>query len=676
MARTLLLDVPDLAPGAWPERRDRPAKALDALARVAWSALRTRLQPPLAGLRRIAGRTMALREAMRALDDEALRARLARVAPAAARDLQPGDLAAALAAVREGAWRALGKEPFDTQLMGAAGLLSGRLVEMRTGEGKTLTAGLAACLAGAAGLPVHVITVNDYLAERDAEEMQGLFDFFHLRCGVVVHDRSPQQKVAAYACEITYCTGKDLVFDYLRDRVSAGGGATRAQLATRALAGQGGSRLMQRGLHFAIVDEADSVLIDEAKTPLILAEKGDPLAEPQAFHDALAVADTLAAGTDFHLDGVRRELRLLPPGKERLRKAAAGRAGLWASARGREHFVTQALRARHLFLRDQQYLVAEDGSVQIIDEYTGRVLAGRTWEQGLHQMIEAKEGSAISSDNRTLARITYQRFFCRYLRLGGMTGTAREMSAEARRTYGLETVTIPPHRTPRRVAERLVLCQDEAAKWQAVVQAVRHWQQAGRPVLVGTRSLEASEALSAVLAAAGIEHQVLNARQDQAEADIIGQAGQAGTVTVATNMAGRGTDIRLGPGVDTAGGLGVVLTEFHESARIDRQLIGRCARQGDAGGTATVVAADDALFGTHALARRLVRWAGHGRPVAVLQAPGVATTLAHRRDAALLDLARRLAQGASERRHARTRRDNLKQDRALDTQLAFAGNQI
>ena len=651
-----------LASRPFPERIDRPASAFDAAAGALLGGVRQRLRPPLAMLAQVARLAAARQAAVALLGDAELRRTLPAVASIAMRQSRPGALAEALALVREAARRTLGIEPFETQLMGAAGLLVGRLVEMQTGEGKTLTAGLAACVAASAGVPVHVVTVNDYLAQRDADDMRPLLGFFGLQIGVVVHGVSVADKQAAYACHVTYCTNKELVFDYLRDRVSAQGPVSGVQLRIRQLAGaRGNSPLLMRGLYFAIVDEADSVLIDEARTPLILAERDGAIDNPTTYAEALALADRMVAGEHFLIERARRELQLTSAGQRFLADWANGRTDQWRSMRAREHLMTQALRARHLFLRDQQYLVL-DGKVQIIDEYTGRVLPGRTWEQGLHQMIEAKEGCELSEENRTLARITYQRYFCRYLRLAGMTGTARELAPELRATYRLETVTIPTHRPSRRRSEAVVLCTDEAAKWLAVADAVERQRRVGRPVLVGTRSVEASERLSARLAERGIAHRVLNARQDADEAAVVAAAGQPGAVTVATNMAGRGTDIRLAPEVVALGGLLVILTEFHDSPRIDRQLFGRCARQGDPGGTMTIVAHDDALL------------AGAGRtraPLAALQ-PWRGGSIAR----GLLAVCRRHAQAAAERRHARTRRHTLKQDLDLDTQLAFAGSPL
>ena len=648
----------ELAHSVYPERLDRKENALDAWTRqwvgTLWHGMRP-FQTRLAGLATAAS---ALADAIGILDDDTLRQDMRRVAREALDD--PTHAARAFALVREASRRSLGKRPFDVQLMGAAALFAGKLSEMQTGEGKTLTAGLAACIAGVAGLPVHVVTVNDYLAERDAAQMQPLFAFFGLTVGTIVTGMDLPARARSYACHITYCTNKELVFDYLKDRVAAGGRASRAQLRIRSHLGpRSETGLLLRGLHFAIVDEADSILIDEARTPLILAEKGDSAGDPEVYHQALRLAAELQRDRDFELNSARRQLNLSDAGRAALGTLCQDLGPAWTAAHGREHLVSQALRALHLYQRDQQYLVAED-KVHIVDEYTGRILPGRTWEQGLHQMIEAKEGCPLSEHNRTLARITYQRFFRRYLRLSGMTGTAREVRREIWAVYRLETVPIPTNRPSRRVVAPTVCCANEDAKWRQVAEEARRVCALGRPVLIGTRSVEDSENLSAALDAAGITHRVLNARQDAIEAEVVAQAGEPGVVTVATNMAGRGTDIHLGPGVAEAGGLHVILTDYHDSPRIDRQLFGRCARQGDPGSAVAIVAIDDVLVREHggAMYQALQRSYPLGPP------------------AALFEKLRRHAQRRAEAIHARTRRDTLKQDLNLDTMLAFAGNQI
>jgi preprotein translocase subunit SecA len=655
------LDPTALSLGVYPERGEPDENAFDRWTRGAVGGALLRLRPfraRLAALAKAAGEegaAVALLDDAELLNQTRQQSRLA---------MFGGNLAPALARVREAAARSLGLTPFDSQLMGAAALMAGKLAEMQTGEGKTLTAALAASVAASSGSPVHIVTVNDYLARRDAEEMGPLFAFLGLTVGTIVTGMSLDARRAAYACDITYCTNKELVFDYLKDRVAVGGRASRAQVRVRALLGvEQRADLLLRGLHFAIVDEADSIMIDEARTPLILAAKGPTSGDPGMYKQALALARELTVVEHYEISAARRDLLLTEAGRAELYQRARDLGGTWLSARAREQLVEQALRALYLFQRDQHYLVSSERKVQIIDEYTGRVLEGRTWEQGLHQLIEAKENCMLSEHNRTLARITYQRFFRRYLRLSGMTGTAKEVAGELHAVYGLEVVSIPTNRPCVRVREADVCCLDEASKWRTVAETAARLRQRGIPVLIGTRSLEASEQLSAMLDRLALPHRVLNARQDAEEAEIVARAGEPGTLTVATNMAGRGTDIRLGEGVAATGGLHVILTEFHDSPRIDRQLIGRCARQGDPGRALAIVARDDALFREHG--GWLYRVFAH-LPARAGQTP---SPLA-------LDLLRRRCQRAAERIHGRERRDTLKQDRNLDTLLAFAGNSI
>ena len=563
------------------------------------------------------------------------------------------------ALVREVAQRRIGQRHFDAQLMGGWGLLQGKLVEMATGEGKTLTATLPACTAALAGVPVHVITVNDYLARRDANDMRPIYAFFGLSVGVVTQEMSADQRRASYACDVTYCTNKDLAFDYLRDRVALGNAGSAAHIALDRLRGRrgGAARVVLRGLHFGIVDEADSVFIDEARTPLILsASKGDANEAPTC-DQALAFARALEDGRHYAIDRRERIVDLREAGKEKLAQWTESREGVWASKRVREELVRQALSALNLFHLDQHYVINE-GKVQIVDEFTGRIMADRSWERGLHQMIEAKEGVELTTRRDTLARMTYQRLFRRYVRLAGMTGTAKEVAPEIWSIYRLDFVRVPLNRPSRRHFLSGRLFASAAQKWDAVAERAAHCAKDGRPVLIGTRSVLASEALSNALRAHGLEHALLNAKQDKEEADIVAHAGEARRITVATNMAGRGTDIRLPEEVVARGGLHVILTECHESARIDRQLFGRCARQGDPGSCAMMVALDDELFRIYA--PWLTRFARNAL------GPAWQST-------ALLWLLRVAAQSAAERRNARIRSDNLRLDRRLEKTLAFSG---
>ena len=576
------------------------------------------------------------------------------------------EMALSFALAREAARRHVGMRHFHVQLLGGAAMMGGALAEMQTGEGKTLTALLPAVTAALMGRPVHVVTVNDYLARRDAEQLAPVYNALGLTVGLVEHGQQPQERQRAYASDVTYCTNKELVFDYLRDRLALGPRRARARLLVdeifkTGLAGRH-QRLLLRGLHFAIVDEADSVLIDEARTPLILSGMQQGTANEAGLYDtALDIARRLAAGEDFHVLANEKAIRLTARGERQIAKLVAGLSGLWAIRRAREELVQHALAALHLFQRDVQYIVA-DGKVQIVDEYTGRVMPDRSWERGIHQLIEAKEYCAISERRQTLAQITYQRFFRRYLHLCGMTGTAIEPAGELRAVYGLRVVRIPTNRPLRRTNSGTRVLATADLKWDAVVKSVAAATRAGRAVLVGTRSVDASEHVAQLLREAGFEPAVLNARQDRQEAEIVACAGQPGRVTVATNLAGRGTDIQLHPAVREAGGLHIVLTEYHESRRIDRQLFGRAGRQGDPGSYESIVALDDELFRRFA-GSRLLRLVAKG----VRPDQPVPATIGR--------VLRSYSQSAAERLHGRTRRLALAEDQRFNKILGFAGTE-
>jgi preprotein translocase subunit SecA len=528
-------------------------------------------------------------------DDDVLRFDLGAIARQMQRHGFRDDLLGeAFAIVREAGNRTLGKRHYDVQLLAGRALLHGQLAEMATGEGKTLAATLAVCTAAATGVAVHVVTVNDYLAQRDAEENRPLYEFFGFSVGVVVQDMPVESRREQYARQIAYVSNKELTFDYLKDRIALGG-TLAAHVKLRALQGtrQAPSSIL-RGLHFALVDEADSVLIDEARTPLIISETlPDDLGEA-VYGTAIALAAQLQEGADYRL-GKDRDAWLTTQGSTRVEALVAGMPGVWTSALWRKELMQKALSALYLFHRDQHYIVVE-GKVQIVDEFTGRVMPDRTWERGLHQMIESKEQCEISGQRRTLSQITYQRFFGRYLLLAGMTGTAKEVEPEIKRVYDLAVAKIPTHRPirRRRLPDRVFRTSNE--RWQEVARRACEIAAAGRAVLIGTRSVEASETLGRLLQAQGVAHTLLNARQDKAEAETVGDAGQVGRITVATNMAGRGTDIKLAAEVAEQGGLHVILTEFHESARVDRQLFGRSGRQGDPGTVEAIVCLEDELF--------------------------------------------------------------------------------
>ena len=573
-----------------------------------------------------------------------------------AEGLQDAACIRSFALVREQSSRVLGMRQYDVQLLGGWVMLQGMVAEMQTGEGKTLTATLPAATAAMAGIPVHIVTVNDYLVRRDAELMGPLYRALGLTVGIIVEGMEHAERRAAYRCDIVYCTNKQLVFDYLRDRMVRGDlGAMRMRLdglfGERAM----GDRLLLRGLCFAILDEADSVLIDEARTPLVISRSGEGDDQETFYREALELASGLEPREDYRIDLVQRRVELTDTGKERLSGRAAQMSGPWAGTRRREELVCHALYARELLVRDQHYLI-KDEKVQIIDEYTGRLMPDRTWERGLHQLVETKEGCAITAQSETLARISFQRFFRRYLRLAGMTGTAREVVGELWAVYHVNLVSVPTNRPLRRIELSGEVYRTEDTKWAAVVERIGAMHLQGSPVLVGTTSVRASEHLSALLTSAGITHHVLNARQDQDEAETVAQAGQPGTVTVATNMAGRGTDIKLGHELAESGGLQVLATERHEAERIDRQLYGRCGRQGDPGSYQYMVSLEDDLVVKNS-------WCWLARLV-----PGRTSTAG-----ALGRLIFHLSQQGAERRHAKIRRQLLKLDEQIGKMLAFSG---
>ena len=679
---SLQFSTADLAPGRpYVERDEREPPWHDRSALWLWhgvmAPLRDRSGQPLRLARRLCRRVDELSQDLAALSDDALRQRFRSQAPALRRQgFAPDPVAQCFALIREAAGRVLGQRHYDSQLIAGWWLLGGRLAEMATGEGKTFSATLPACTAALAGIPVHVITVNDYLAARDAEAMGPLYAFLGLSCSAIVHGMTRPDRRIAYGRDICYASNKELAFDYLRDRAALGDRASTMHLAIDSLRGERAAKqpVVLRGLCFAIVDEADSVFIDEARTPLILSRTLEAQALAREATDALALAEQLQVDEHFELDIARRRVRLTDAGEALLEHMAESAALPVAQpaptaaepsslpapgARAMRENVQRALAALWLHQRDEHYVVLDD-KVQIVDAATGRVMPDRAWEQGLHQMIECKECVPVTGRRETLARITYQRLFRRYLRLSGMTGTGMEVAAEIGRTYGLAVARVPLHRPSQRRDLGVRCLADTTSKWQAVADAVEAMAvRQGRPVLIGTRTVKASEQVSAALQARDIAHVVLNAKQDHDEAALVAQAGEPGRVTVATNMAGRGTDILLGEGVAARGGLHVVLTEYNESRRIDRQLVGRSARQGDPGSSEAIVALDDELFTTQAPA-----W------VAALQAlVGRRRTVPNWGSA----LVRRMAQGRIERLNRASREGNLRQDRRLAQVLSFSG---
>lgn len=576
--------------------------------------------------------------------------------------VEPGLLDAASAVLCEVAYRTVRLRPFAEQIMGVLAIEAGCVAEMATGEGKTLTIGLASALAGWRGVPVHVITANDYLVRRDAEWLQPFYARLGLRAGFVTGGMEPPARAAGYAADITYATNREVVADFLRDRLFLGNEASDGM--RRLLGMMSGKRravagVVMRGLHTAIIDEADHVLVDEAVTPLIISRPVPQFSMEDAVAHAGDLASQMSPGEDYIADFTYKDVDFTPAGKKRIREASADWHPLWRGETRREELVGTALKARVFFNTGRQYVVGPDGKLQIVDEYTGRLMPDRTWRQGLHQAIEAKEGLALTAPTETLARLSFQSFFRLYRRLSGVTGTAKEARAELWHVYGLLVVPVPTHKPcVRRVLPEEIVAT-ESLKWERVAVRVRELHAKGVPVLVGTRSVEASEKLARLLDEQGLEFALLNARHHEREASIVAAAGEWGRITIATNMAGRGTDIRPGADVDRLGGLHVLSTERHESARVDRQLFGRCARQGQPGVVVRFASLEDEiLIRFSPLWMRLAcRWIT-GFPEGVRQP--------------LLTFALRFAQRRAERFSDRSRRRVLKQDEQLDESLAFS----
>ena len=519
----------------------------------------------------------ALEPDIEKLSDEALRAKTIEFRERHARGEYLDDLLPeAFAVAREAGRRALGMRPFDVQLMGGVVLHEGDIAEMKTGEGKTLVATLPMYLNAIALRGTHLVTVNDYLAKRDAEWMGQVYRFLGLEVGVIQAAMTPEERRVAYGADVTYGTNSEFGFDYLRDNM-----AMRLE------------HKVQRGHYYCIVDEVDSILIDEARTPLIIS--GAPETAADTYRKFARVVPRLKPGTDYEVDEKQRTAAITEEGVTKV-ETALDVDNLYKESNGSlvNHLV-QALRAESLFHKDVEYVV-KDGEVLIVDEFTGRILDGRRYSEGLHQAIEAKEHVAIREENQTLATITLQNYFRMYETLAGMTGTAKTEEDEFRQIYGLEVVTIPTNVPMIRDDRNDFIFKTKTEKFAAVVEDIVERSTAGQPILVGTVSVEVSEHLSRLLERRGIEHNVLNAKQHEREAEVIKNAGLRGTVTIATNMAGRGVDIKLAESVPDAGGLYVLGTERHESRRIDNQLRGRSGRQGDPGLSRFYLSAEDDLI--------------------------------------------------------------------------------
>ena len=548
-------------------------------------------------IRHIADKIETLEKEIKPLSDDQLKSKTDEFK----KRLQDGEdletiLPEAFAIVREASVRVLNKRHFYVQLLGGIVLHMGRISEMRTGEGKTLVATLPAYLNALTGKGLHIVTVNDYLAQRDATEMGELFNFLGLSCGCILHDLKPEQRREAYACDITYATNNELGFDHLRDNMVVFE-----------------KDMVQRGLEYAIIDEVDSILIDEARTPLIISgqgtksnalytvadrfaktlKKGRVLNEKEALNP-LTSAEIEEEG-DFIVDEKAKSVTLTGLGIEKAEKFFNLQNFSDPENLEIQHHVNNALKANYNMHKDQNYVVQNE-EIIIVDEFTGRLMAGRRYSDGLHQAIEAKENVKVNRENKTLATITFQNYFNKYTKKSGMTGTAMTEEGEFREIYGMDVVSIPTNKNLIRKDHPDIVYRYESGKIKSVVQDIKKSHEKGQPVLVGTVTIEKSELLSKALKNEGIPHQVLNAKYHEKEAEIISRAGETGAVTIATNMAGRGTDIKLGDGVTQLGGLKIIGTERHEARRIDNQLRGRSGRQGDPGETRFYLSLEDELM--------------------------------------------------------------------------------
>lgn len=581
-------------------RAPKPKKGFDRLAddligrvkRGPWTAKRLATE---------ARQISTAREAMEALTDGQLNEQL--VALRTQRRRKPDDLRGplvpGLAALAVAAERELGLKAYEVQLMASAALVQGFFTEVDTGEGKTLAIGLAAAYQAWGGLPCHVITANDYLAGRDAKNLHSFYQRAGLTVGSVLGEDDDDKRRTAYRCAVTYTTAKEAAADYLRDRLRSGGVEPRPARFLAVMAGQGSvTGPVQRGLHACFIDEADHALIDEAVTPLIISRTLEAGEMAEAAHAAWSLAATFEPDVHYRLDRERRTVELLEPGVNlALYQLDLPQDGLWASERRRVELTRQAVQAREFFLRDEHYVV-DDGKVVIVDPATGRPMAMRTWQQGLHQLIEAKEGLEVTGATETLARISFQSYFRKYQHLAGASGTLREAAGELWHTYHAPFVRIPRNLPCQRQHVGTRFLPTAEAQHEALLHEIRSRHGRGQPLLIGTRTVDTSERIAKLMRTAHLPgaDRVLNAVRHREEALLISRAGHRGVITIATSMAGRGTDIRLEKGVEILGGLHVVTTEANDSYRVDRQLFGRAARQGDPGSVMAVYHAGDPVL--------------------------------------------------------------------------------
>ena len=565
----------------------------------------------------------------------------------------------AVAIIREASFRRLGMKHYQVQVAAAIALTEGRFVELATGEGKTLVATIPAILAAWRKRACHVMTSNDYLASRDAEEMKPVYDFFGLTVASVTQEDEPDKRQVAYQSDIVYSTNKEVAGDFLRDRIAyAGGKASYSGQIYKAVTGRAvnNSQLTLRGLDFAILDEADSILVDDAVTPLILSGQNNATEdEIERFTLANQYAQSLMIDDDYSIDYKFRDIQFTSKGKSDLTNHILESLETYKSRRLGEELIRNALTANHLFLKDQHYVIEEEKAV-IVDESTGRMMPDRTWRHGIHQAVEAKEGIEISPPQITLTQISFQNFFRLYRNLSGMTGTGWEARGELHQTYGIRTVRIPTNRPCIRRQAKSVSCKTREQKYERILQDVLKTHERGQPILLGTRSIDESLRLSELLREEDLSHTVLNALNHAEEAGIVSHAGKLRAITIATNMAGRGTDIKLAKSVRELGGLKVIASEFNDSPRIDRQLYGRAGRQGDPGIAISYYSDEDELLRKYKKNPLML-------PLFGLRKPGRGIGM----------LAVHLSQWLAKRQAVSSRRQIAKNDRWKFDQLGFAG---
>ncbi len=537
----------------------------------------------------LADKVIALDEDMQKLNDSQLKAKTEEFKDRLNKGESLDDLAVeAFAVVREAAYRVIGEKPYKVQIIGGFALHFGNIAEMKTGEGKTLTATMPTYLNALTGMGVHVVTANEFLAQRDSEWMGAIYKFLGLTVGLNTRELSPKEKQDMYACDVLYSTNNEIGFDYLRDNMVA-----KAE------------DRVQRPLNYCIVDEVDSILIDEARTPLIIS--GGQANSSNMYIDADRVAKKLKNEEDYTIDEKTKSVSLTEDGSRKVESLCHIKNLYDLDNAAFVHHLNQALKANYAFKIDVDYVI-ENGEVIIVDQFTGRLMHGRQFSEGLHQALEAKEGVQINVETKTMATITFQNLFRMYNKLSGMTGTAKTEEEEFRQIYNMYVIQIPTNRPVIRIDEPDLVYSNIAGKYKSIVDSVKYIHETGQPILIGTISVEVNEYLSSLLTKAGLKHEILNAKNHAREAEIIAKAGEKGAITLATNMAGRGTDIKLGEGVRELGGLYVIGTERHESRRIDNQLRGRAGRQGDPGHSQFFVSFEDDLmrrFGTDSIKRLL-----------------------------------------------------------------------